>query len=71
MCLQESSDPESSDQSRTERWNTLDMVKGTFGPDDCAQDLLEVKFERPLPIKVTGYVIDLCMHWSVLDIYIF
>ena len=42
----------SSDPSHTGRWNSLELVKGTFGPDDCINDIAEIKFDRPLPITV-------------------
>ena len=34
------------------RWNTLELVKGVYGPDDCANDIAEIKFDKPVPIKV-------------------
>ena len=44
----------SSDPSHTGRWNSLELVKGSFGPDDCINDIAEIKFDRPLPITVSG-----------------
>ncbi|KAG0697769.1 E3 ubiquitin-protein ligase MYCBP2 [Chionoecetes opilio] len=41
------------DPSHTlERWNVIEMARGTFGPDDSIADIVEIKFERPVPIKV-------------------
>lgn len=42
----------SADPSHTQRWKTLAIVRGTFGPEDCYGDVAEIKFERPVPIKV-------------------
>lgn len=42
----------SSDVSHIGRWNSLEIVKGNFGPEDCVNDIAEVKFDRPVPIKV-------------------
>ncbi|PNF26946.1 hypothetical protein B7P43_G12700 [Cryptotermes secundus] len=39
------------DPSHTQRWNSLEMARGTFGADDCVADVAEVKFDRPVPIK--------------------
>lgn len=46
----------SSDPSHTGRWNSLELVKGSFGPDDCVNDIAEIKFDRPLPITVSRAV---------------
>jgi len=35
------------------RWHTLEMVKAFYGPEDCVNDIAEIKFDRPVPIKVT------------------
>lgn len=43
------------DPSHTlERWSVIEMARGTFGPDDSIADIVEIKFERPVPIKVRG-----------------
>ncbi|XP_064481849.1 E3 ubiquitin-protein ligase MYCBP2-like [Ornithodoros turicata] len=39
------------DPSHTQRWKTLDVTRGTFGPEDCYGDVAELKFDRPIPIK--------------------
>ena len=36
-----------------ERWSVIEMARGTFTPDDSVADIVEVKFERPVPIKVS------------------
>lgn len=40
------------DLPQTLSWNSLAVVKGTYGPDDCVNDIAEIKFDRPVPIKV-------------------
>ena len=56
----------SSDPSHTGRWNSLELVKGTFGPDDCINDIAEIKFDRPLPIIVRFRLILLGILISAL-----
>lgn len=38
-----------------ERWSVMEAARGTFGPDDSVADIVEIKFERPVPIKVRKY----------------
>ncbi|XP_076065953.1 MYC binding protein highwire isoform X3 [Oratosquilla oratoria] len=46
-----------------ERWKVIEMVRGTFGPDDAVADIVEIKFERPVPIKEgVKFAIRLCNH---------
>ncbi|XP_071483043.1 E3 ubiquitin-protein ligase MYCBP2-like [Diadema antillarum] len=33
------------------RWNSLELVKGSYGQADLAKDIAEIKFDRPVPIK--------------------
>ncbi|XP_033631426.1 E3 ubiquitin-protein ligase MYCBP2-like isoform X2 [Asterias rubens] len=33
------------------RWNSLEIVKGSYGPNDLINDVAEIKFDRPVPIK--------------------
>lgn len=41
------------DPSHTmERWSVMEVARGTFGPDDSVADIVEIKFERPVPVKV-------------------
>ncbi|RXG68996.1 E3 ubiquitin-protein ligase MYCBP2 [Armadillidium vulgare] len=43
-----------------ERWTVIEVIRGTFGPDDSVMDIVEIKFERPIPIKEgTKYAIRL------------
>ncbi|XP_076287336.1 MYC binding protein highwire isoform X6 [Lasioglossum baleicum] len=39
------------DPSHTQRWSSLDFTRGSFGPDDCVNDIVELKFDKPVPIK--------------------
>ncbi|XP_066580931.1 E3 ubiquitin-protein ligase MYCBP2 [Prorops nasuta] len=39
------------DPSHTQRWSSLDFTRGSFGPDDCVNDIVELKFNKPVPIK--------------------
>ncbi|GFY47108.1 hypothetical protein TNIN_284731 [Trichonephila inaurata madagascariensis] len=51
--------------AHTQRWKTLAIVRGTFGPEDCYGDVAEIKFERPVPIKENiKYGIRLRNHGS-------
>ncbi|XP_064119634.1 E3 ubiquitin-protein ligase MYCBP2-like isoform X5 [Macrobrachium nipponense] len=52
------------DPSHTlERWSVMEIARGTFGPDDSVADIVEIKFERPVPVKESvKYAIRLCNH---------
>lgn len=51
------------DLPHTQRWKTLDVARGTFGPEDCYSDVAEVKFDRPIAIKEnTKYAVRLRNH---------
>ncbi|XP_063604995.1 E3 ubiquitin-protein ligase MYCBP2-like, partial [Penaeus indicus] len=52
------------DPSHTmERWSVMEVARGTFGPDDSVADIVEIKFERPVPVKEgVKYAIRLCNH---------
>ncbi|XP_063236464.1 E3 ubiquitin-protein ligase MYCBP2 isoform X2 [Bacillus rossius redtenbacheri] len=39
------------DPSHAQRWNSLELARGSFGPDDCVADTAEVRFDRPVPVK--------------------
>ena len=39
------------DTSRRSRWNVLQVLRGTFGADDCINEVAEIKFDKPIPIK--------------------
>ena len=47
-----------SEHSHTGRWATLQTAKGTYGPEDCINDLVEIKFDRPVPIKVSIFTVS-------------
>lgn len=38
--------------AHNQRWNSLEVTRGSFGPEDFTPDIVEVKFDRPVPIKV-------------------
>ncbi|XP_015122961.1 E3 ubiquitin-protein ligase MYCBP2 isoform X2 [Diachasma alloeum] len=49
--------------SHTQRWSSLDFTRGSFGPDDCINDIVELKFSKPVPIKENvKYAIRLRNH---------
>ncbi|XP_011315230.1 E3 ubiquitin-protein ligase MYCBP2 isoform X2 [Fopius arisanus] len=49
--------------SHTQRWSSLDFTRGAFGPDDCINDIVELKFSKPVPIKESvKYAIRLRNH---------
>ncbi|XP_058809373.1 E3 ubiquitin-protein ligase MYCBP2-like [Phymastichus coffea] len=39
------------DPSHTQHWSSLDFTRGSFGSDDCVNDIVELKFDKPIPIK--------------------
>ncbi|XP_033112056.1 E3 ubiquitin-protein ligase MYCBP2-like [Anneissia japonica] len=47
------------------RWNTLELIKGMYCPDDCTNDIAEIKFEKPVQIKEgVKYAVRLRNHGS-------
>ncbi|XP_063987126.1 E3 ubiquitin-protein ligase MYCBP2 isoform X2 [Diachasmimorpha longicaudata] len=49
--------------SHTQRWSSLDFTRGSFGPEDCINDIVELKFSKPVPIKENvKYAIRLRNH---------
>ncbi|XP_013400127.1 E3 ubiquitin-protein ligase MYCBP2 [Lingula anatina] len=44
-------DEQSEGSEHTQRWNTLEMTKGTLTAEDYVADIGEIKFDRPVPIK--------------------
>ncbi|KAL5012682.1 hypothetical protein ScPMuIL_011233 [Solemya velum] len=51
------------DPSHIQRWNSIELVKGTYGTDDCVNDIAEIKFEKPIPIKEgVKYAVKLRNH---------
>ncbi|XP_043286736.1 E3 ubiquitin-protein ligase MYCBP2 isoform X2 [Venturia canescens] len=54
------------DPSHTQRWSSLDFTRGSFGPDDCVNDIVELKFSKPIPIKENvKYAIRLKNHGGI------
>ena len=51
VSLQQSNG-QNSDPSHQQRWHSIEIVKGTYAPEDCVNDIAEVKFDKPIPIKV-------------------
>ncbi|CAH0546546.1 unnamed protein product [Brassicogethes aeneus] len=47
----QSSVSNSESHAHTHRWSTLESVRGSFGPEDFAPEVIEIKFERSIPIK--------------------
>ncbi|XP_050301011.1 E3 ubiquitin-protein ligase MYCBP2 isoform X2 [Anthonomus grandis grandis] len=46
-----------------DRWNSLEVIRGSFGPEDFAPDIVEIKFDRAVPIKENvKYAIRLRNH---------
>ncbi|KAJ8933506.1 hypothetical protein NQ318_002559, partial [Aromia moschata] len=47
----------------THRWNSLEIARGSFGPEDFAPDIIEIKFDRAIPVKENvKYAIRLRNH---------
>ena len=42
------------------RWNTLEMVKAFYGAEDCVSDIAQIKFDRPVPVKVCAVCLSVC-----------
>ena len=55
FSLQQSS-AQNADPSHTQRWHSIEIVKGTYGPEDCVNDIAEIKFDKPIPIKVNIFL---------------
>lgn len=36
----------------TQRWNSLEIIRGSFGQEDFVSDIVEIKFDRSVAIKV-------------------
>ncbi|XP_018577188.1 E3 ubiquitin-protein ligase MYCBP2-like, partial [Anoplophora glabripennis] len=50
-------------QVHSHRWNSLEVSRGSYGPEDFAPDIIEIKFGRPVPIKENvKYAIRLRNH---------
>lgn len=47
-------------QTRSQRWMCLDITRGIFCPEDVNRDIVEVRFDKPIPVKARmPYVIRL------------
>lgn len=42
----------SGDLAQSLSWHSLAVVKGAYSAEDCTNDVAEIKFDRPVPIKV-------------------
>ncbi|KAF6200669.1 hypothetical protein GE061_005112 [Apolygus lucorum] len=62
--LDDASSSTSYDPTHTQRWNSLQVTRGSFGPEDClADDIAEIKFDFPIFIKENvKYAIRLRNH---------
>jgi E3 ubiquitin-protein ligase MYCBP2 len=49
LIVQNASDKDPNRQSQ--RWNSLEIAHGSYSSDDCINDIAELKFEKPVPIK--------------------
>ncbi|XP_074033015.1 MYC binding protein highwire isoform X2 [Leptinotarsa decemlineata] len=50
-------------QTHAHRWNSLEVTRGSFGPEDFPPDIIEIKFDRAVPIKENiKYAIRLRNH---------
>ncbi|CAG9818957.1 unnamed protein product [Phaedon cochleariae] len=43
----------SESHTHAHRWNSLEITRGSFGPEDFPPDIIEIKFDRAVPIKVS------------------
>ncbi|KAK9703659.1 PHR domain [Popillia japonica] len=61
--LEDQSTAGGSDQSHTQRWNSLEATRGSFGPEDYPPEIVEIKFDKPVSIKEnTKYALRLRNH---------
>ena len=42
--------------AKPESWTSMLFTKGVYSYEDCMNDIAEIKFERPLPLKVSIYL---------------
>uniref|UniRef100_A0A0K2UH48 RCR-type E3 ubiquitin transferase n=1 Tax=Lepeophtheirus salmonis TaxID=72036 RepID=A0A0K2UH48_LEPSM len=40
-----------SENGQSQRWNSLEVVNGSYSSDDCVNDIAELKFDRAVPIR--------------------
>ncbi|KAL4230611.1 E3 ubiquitin-protein ligase mycbp2 [Mactra antiquata] len=48
---EQSNGGQNADPSHTQRWHSIEIVKGSYSPEDCVNDIAEIKFDKPIPIK--------------------
>lgn len=56
-------------QTRSQRWICVDITRGAFGPEDMNRDIVELRFEKPIPIKVPVQYQLLLIFFFKLFIY--
>ncbi len=49
----------SGDSAQTLSWHSLAVVRGSYSPDDCVNDMAEIKFDRPVAIKVSSQICNM------------
>ena len=42
------------------RWTSLQVAKGAFGPDDMVNLIAELMFRKPIPVKVCAECTPVC-----------
>ncbi|XP_017786826.1 PREDICTED: E3 ubiquitin-protein ligase MYCBP2-like isoform X2 [Nicrophorus vespilloides] len=61
--LEDQSTVGSESHTHTQRWNSMEITRGSFGPEDFAPDMTEIKFDKPIQIKENiKYAIRLRNH---------
>ena len=55
-----------SDAAQTLSWHSLAVVRGSYGPEDSINDVAEIKFDRPVPIKVCNRTICTTFSYQFL-----
>lgn len=51
------------------KWETLESVSGSYDQDIVQNDMAEIKFERPVHIKVKtiGFIRKMFIMWTIHD----
>ncbi|KAJ8916891.1 hypothetical protein NQ315_013359 [Exocentrus adspersus] len=49
--LEDTSSLNGDSQKHAHRWNSLEIKRGSYGPEDFATDVIEIRFDRSIPIK--------------------
>lgn len=66
MYLQVTSVNTIENHAHTHRWNSLDITRGSFGPEDFAPEIIEIKFDRVIPIKVCYIHVAFHVNWTTI-----